>query len=236
MEFHPGKCQVLKITNKQHTVDYVYNIHGVNLKLEGFAKYLGITIDNKLNFNTHLNDIYGKASFMLSFLERNFSKCPQNIKEQCYFALVRPILEYGCCAWDPHKVTQIKKLEKLNKRAARFVTGNYTREHGNTNLNMKTLGWPPLIERRAKIKLNMFFKIQHNQVCISKEDLVPTANHRKPLNFHVPFSKVDAHLHSFFPSTIRSWNTLPYSVKSSSTLTGFQSAMKNLTVKSSYNN
>ena len=234
MEFHPGKCQVLKITNKQHPINKEYNIHGVILKLENFAKYLGITIDSKLNWNKHLDDIYKKASFMLSFLERNFNKCPKNVKEQCYFALVRPILDYGCCAWDPHKVTQIRKLERLNKRAARFVTGNYTKEHGETNKNVETLGWPPLEERRAKIKLTMLFKIQKDLVHISKDELV-SAN-RKPLNFLVPQSKVDAHLYSFFSSTIRPWNSLPNSIKSSTSVAGFQSGIKSLTIKSSYKN
>ena len=171
---------------------------------------------------------------MLSFLERNFNKCPKNVKEQCYFALVRPILDYGCCAWDPHKVTQIRKLERLNKRAARFVTGNYTKEHGETNKNMETLGWPPLEERRAKIKLTMLFKIQKDLVHISKDELV-SAN-RKPLNFLVPQSKVDAHLYSFFSSTIRPWNSLPNTVKSSASEAGFQSSIKKITIKSSYKN
>ena len=210
MEFHPGKCQVLKITNKLEPINKEYRIHGVTLKLECFAKYLGITIDSKLSWNKHLDDVYKKASFMLSFLERNFNKCPKNIKEKCYFALVRPILDYGCCAWDPHKVTQIRKLEMLNKRAARFVTGNYTKEHGETNKNMETLGWPPLEERRAKIKLNMLFKIKNDIVHIPKDDLV--SSYRKPLNYFVPQSNVDAHLYSFFPSTIRSWNSLPVTV------------------------
>ena len=54
-------------------------------------------------------------------------------------------------AWDPHKKYQIDKLEKINKRAARFVTGNHKREHGNSEKNLTLLGWPPLSERRRKL-------------------------------------------------------------------------------------
>ena len=138
---------------------------------------------------------------MLSFLERNFSRCPPKVKEQCYFTLVRPLLEYGCTAWDPYEIGHIEKLEKVNKRAARFVTGNHLREHGNTLKNMETLGWPPLIDRRTRLKISMLYKTTNNLICVPSKDLVP--NPRKPGTFRVPSSSVNSHFGSFFPSTIR---------------------------------
>ena len=159
MEFHPGKCQVLTVTNKKHPIKYTYSIHNVNLETFKSVKYLGVIIDSNLNWEEQCNNIYKKASYILSFLERNFNKCPKNVKENCINALVRPILDYGCTAWDPFRILQIDKLELLNKRAARFVTGNNIREHGNTEKNMKLLGWPPLADRRSKIKLSMLYKI-----------------------------------------------------------------------------
>ena len=68
-----------------------------------------------------------------------------HIKAQCHNPLVRPILDYGSCVWDPQLVTQIQKLEKIHKRSARFLTGNHTFKHRNTKLN---IGWYPLQERR----------------------------------------------------------------------------------------
>ena len=132
MEFHPSKCQYLRITNKREPIKANYIIHNTVLQEFSSAKYLGVTIDNNLNWNDQINNVYKKASFMLSFLERNFNKCPQNVKENLFNALVRPLLEYGCCAWDPYRNKQINKLEMINKRAARFITGNHKREHGNT--------------------------------------------------------------------------------------------------------
>ena len=93
----------------------------------------------------------------MSFLERNLYRCPDNIKENCFNTFVRPILDYACTAWDPHLDNQIQKLELINKRAARFITENHTRQHGNTKKNMNSLGWSPLKFRRQKLKLTMFF-------------------------------------------------------------------------------
>ena len=132
MEFHPDKCTLLRITNKRTPIENTYTIHNVALESQTAAKYLGITIDNRLSWDDHCNAAYRKASSMLSFLERNIQKCPRQTKINCYNALVRPMMEYGCCVWDPHKIYQINKLEKLNKRAARFITGNYHLEHGES--------------------------------------------------------------------------------------------------------
>ena len=226
--------KLIKISNKRQTINSDYEIHGTKLMEFNSAKYLGVTIDSNLNWIDQCNNVYKKASFMLSFLERNFYKCPKTVKEQLFNALVRPVLEYGCCVWDPFKVYQIQKLELLNKRAARFITGNRIREHGNTLKNMKTLGWSPLSEKRAQNKLILFYKILNNQIHVPTDDLTYSQNPRRPLNFFVPQSSVDAHLYSFFPSTIRLWNSLPYSVKSSDTLSAFKGSFNEITIRASY--
>ena len=171
---------------------------------------------------------------MLSFLERNFQKCPRNVKEQLYFALVRPLVEYGCSAWDPYFDNQINKLELINKRAARFVTGNYLFEHGNTNNNMEILGWPPLVERRSKAKLAMLYKIKNNLIFVPHEHI--RANYRKPDLFFIPHSGVESNLKSFFPSTIRLWNSLPSEVRTCSSFDSFKHSLEKITITQSYRN
>ena len=224
MEFHPQKCQVMSITNKTKPLNHTYNIHDTPLQPTKTAKYLGITIDNKLTFNNHISEISSKASSTLAFISRNFYKCPIKTKQQCIKTLVHPILNYGASIWDPHTQNNIHKLEKVNKRAARFVTGNYTLEHGQTEKNLSLLNWPTLQEQRKHHKLTLMYKINNNIIHAPTEDLQP--NPRKPLNFHVPQSSIDAHLHSFYPSTIRLWNQLPQTTKTSTSLTSFSSALK----------
>ena len=56
-----------------------------------------------------------------------------------YKCLVRPILEYGSSFWDPHYECLIDDLEKVQKRAARFVTRNYTYEKGSMTDILKKL-------------------------------------------------------------------------------------------------
>ena len=168
------------------------------------------------------------------YLHNKRCRFSRDTKLKCVNALVRPILDYGCCVWDPRKSFQIDKLEKINKRAARFATGNYTLRHGSTKQNMDLLGWPPLQERRASIKLKMFYKIRSKTVCAPLDYLISLSTPRRPFNYFVPQSLTDTHLQSFYPSTIRLWNSLPETVKSADSINTFTSAISSITIRCSY--
>ena len=64
--------------------------------------------------------------------------------------------------WDPQYTNDIDFLERLQKRAARFIKGNYCIETGNSEQNLITLGWDTLHlqERRLRTKLIYTFKGQ----------------------------------------------------------------------------
>ena len=239
MEFHPDKCQVLRITNKTKPIQVNYNIHDVRLSQVESAKYLGVTIDSRLSWRTQCNTQCNKANSTLAFLQRNLIGCPRGVKEKCFNTFVRPTLEYGCSVWDPHQAYLIEKLEKVQKRGARFVTGNYTLEAGNTIKNMQSLNWAPLTERRARAKLLTLFKARSREIEIPLGDLTRTYPHMSTRtgshNYRTPHSSVDSHLYSFFPDTIRLWNNLPQQTKDCGTIADFKRSLETQTLRDSYN-
>ena len=87
MEFHPDKCQVLRITNKSHPILYDYHIHNTPLQIVKQAKYLGVIIDSKLNWSPQISAACEKASKTLAFLQPNFFFCPY-VKDRCVKTLV----------------------------------------------------------------------------------------------------------------------------------------------------
>ena len=83
----------------------------------------------------------------VGFLRRNLYQCPQDVKEAAYKGLVRPILEYGICVCDPKGMVLQQEIEKVQSRAARFVTSNYcfvTGKNEDVSLSRKegeTVDW-----------------------------------------------------------------------------------------------
>ena len=62
---------------------------------------------------------------------------------QAYTTGVRPLLEFASPAWDPYQANHIKKIEAVQRRAARFVKSDYDNCSSVNNILVE-LGWPTL--------------------------------------------------------------------------------------------
>ena len=142
MHFNPDKCELIRITNKRKTINAMYQIHGVQLKQKKKAKYLGLTFTNTLSWNAHIDTITKKANNTTAFLRRNLSMCPRKVKDTCYKTFVKPQVEYAATVWDPHTTESIKKVKAVQRRAARFVTGDY-RTASSVTAMVDSLSWDP---------------------------------------------------------------------------------------------
>ena len=226
---HPQKCYMLSATRKKKKIVPSYQLHGHNLQNVSTTKYLGINIQDNLNWRLHIDTITNKANKTLGFLRRNLKIENKKTKETAYKAFVRPILEYSATVWNPHIANDIKTIEKVQRRAARWVTN---RHHQTSCVNsiIDPLAWPTLQQRRKKARPEMFFKFHHRLVTIDSEYLPqPTENrssHRKN-NTHVqlqhPLLQDPVQTDVIFPRTIPEWNSLPQEIVAAKSLDCFKS-------------
>ena len=114
MEFNTSKFQVISITNKVKPIIGKYQVHDHILEQVNCAKYLGIYIDSKLAFNTHVDAIVKKASSTHTFLARNIPRCCRKVKQQAYTTCIRPTVEYASPVWDPHTKRKPTKSKWFN--------------------------------------------------------------------------------------------------------------------------
>ena len=161
---------------KRNPVPSCYFIDDHRLSNNTDVKYLGITLSNTLSFNVHVTETAKKASRTLNFLIRNLRGAPQKLKETAYCCLVRPTLEYACVLWDPHQKYLADKLEKLQNRAARFVTGNYSRNNSVT-VTKNGLGWETLLSRRKDFRLRFLLAIFNDMTGIDKSNYIELPNY-----------------------------------------------------------
>ena len=67
MQFHPQKCNVIHVANKRKPITHSYKLHDHILEVMENSKYLGVTINNKLNWTQYITNIKDKASRTLGF-------------------------------------------------------------------------------------------------------------------------------------------------------------------------
>ena len=94
------------------------------------------------------------------------------MKEAAYKTLVRPILQYGSTVWDPHCKGLNDELENVQKRAARFVTRNYSYETGSMTGILEELKWETLQKRRKDNRLILMYKGLKGKARIPTNDLI----------------------------------------------------------------
>ena len=122
--------------------------------------YLGVTLSDNMKWNSHISKISKKANSTLGFLKRNLKHCPQDSRRTAYLSLVRSTLEYSSIVWDPYLKKDIDKLEKVQRQAARFITGNYiSRDQGCVSQMLAELNLPPLQDRRKANRLTFIYKV-----------------------------------------------------------------------------
>ena len=72
---------MMQITRKRiNKIHASYALERMVLKNVESIKYLGVTITNDLQWNTHVGNICTKANWTLGFLRQNLYACPQEVK------------------------------------------------------------------------------------------------------------------------------------------------------------
>ena len=106
----------------------------------------------------------------------------------------------------------------MQKRAARFVTGNYKYETGGMTGILVQLKWESFKKKRKDNRLILLYKGLKGKASIPTEDLIPKTRRGRNQHskvFHTSIVNTDVYKCSFFPQTIRDWNDLPDSLISS---------------------
>lgn len=225
MEFHPAKCNVLRITRKKSKTSFPYTLHGQVLEEVASAKYLGITISDDMTWNKHTDNMISKANKKLGFLKRNLKVKDTNLKETAYKAIVRPTLEYCSTVWDPHTQVQSRGIERVQRRAARWVTGRYHNTSSVTDM-LNDLEWRDLAQRRVDSRLAMMFKITRGLVDIPIGVYVRVQ--RDGVHLQPIMARTNYYQFSYFPRTISDWNGLPRDTLQAQTLATFKNKVATL--------
>ena len=103
-------------------------INGGEVEYQNSAKYLGVTIDSKLNWNEHVESKIKKVKNLLFCIKGVASKTwgpSPKLMKWAYTGMIRPVMTHGAIVWAQavaEKVTLQKKLEKLNRLACLSVS------------------------------------------------------------------------------------------------------------------
>lgn len=109
------------------------------IKCVNEIKYLGMTVDNNLRWDLHINKLYNKLCYSLMRLENIKYLLPFNIRRILYFSMIESLIRYGIEIWGLTYNCHIDKINRIQRKALRFIMyGSVCTNTGKSvsNINM----------------------------------------------------------------------------------------------------
>ena len=227
--FNPSKTEVLYI-NATGSDDIELQFGGTTLHNVNEHKHLGITLMSNGKWTSHIDNICNSAYKQINVLRKLKYTLNRETLLKIYNTFILPCLEYACEVWDGLGIRESEKLEKIQLEAGRIATG-LPLFSSKESIYFET-GWEPLKNRRERRKLCLFYKIHNNLVPQFLSDILSpmvranTRNLRNNDDYSLPRYRLESTEMSFFPSTIKLWNSLNYDLRHGYTFNQFKFALK----------
>ena len=128
MKSNTDKCHLIIVNNQDNDTKIGNDV----ITSGNSVKLLGVTIDNKLNFNEHVDNICKKANNKLQALVRIAKYSSPDKLRIIMKTFIKSQFNYCPLTWMFHSRQLNSKINKLHERALRIV-------HKNPNLTFQQL-------------------------------------------------------------------------------------------------
>ena len=200
------------------------NIKGSRIQRVNHCKHLGVEVDDKLLWSNQIEQVRKKVLTGLYFLRKAVNVIPKHYQSMLYRCIVAPHIEYCNVIWGRCNKTLSSKLQVLQNRAAKIITG--ISRYGSSTQALNDLNWKNLDEKLYVNEAVTMFKIINNQapnyLCkrfVRKETCYNTRN-KNDLMMGKPHTEYMRR--SFCYRGAKLWNSLDDNVRNACNLTSFK--------------
>lgn len=171
-------------------------------------KYLGLFVDNRLSWKTHVNYVKNKILkyTRIFYLIRPF--CDAELLRKLYFAFINSKIDYALTLWGGTYNSTLKTIITQQKKFVRVI--NNSRKTDHTSPIFRKLNILPLKNLYIYKVLKVYFNMSNKQ----RSDIRNiTLSLRSRLNAYVPRPKLTMYKKFFTYLAPKFYNCLPYNVK-----------------------
>ena len=230
LNLNPSKCKVLHASKNPRESHQQYSIDTGNqvIQLEkcAFEKDLGVFVDEKLSFETHIGNVVKTANRVTGIIRRQFKYIGHEVFVNLYKSLVRPLVEYSSVVWSPSTIRDQKQIEGVQRRATKLAPKMANMSY---NQRLVKLGLPTLEYRRLRADMIQVYKIVHRIDRINPDmffelsETTRTRGHKYKIKKQRP--RTNFKKFSFSHRVVDTWNALPANVVEAQDLNSFKSLL-----------
>lgn len=225
-----NKTKVMFFGNCNVHLESVINIDGVDLDTVSEIKFLGLIIDSKLNWKSHIKHIQGKVSKTISIINKAKYYLDYHALLLLYYSLVFPYLTYCVVVWGNNYKSSLHPLIILQKRAVRIIHKAGYCDHTNALfLQSKVLKLPDLVDFYTA---QLLFKANRELLPVNLQQLFTQReghyNLRRCSNFEIKLVRTTRKSLCVSVCGVKLWNQLGSELKQCPTIHLFKSGFKNM--------
>ena len=113
LHINMSKCCFIDFKSpKSDNENYALKIKTTKIKQVNEAKFLGVTIDENLNWNSHIKKLSKKLSCSAGILNLIKDNIPEELHKNLYYTLFESHLSYGITVWGGVSNNKIEPLFK----------------------------------------------------------------------------------------------------------------------------
>ena len=241
MSFNPDPSkQAAEVTFSRKKIplvqpDVIFNNSPVNSTHS--QKHLGLVLDTKLTFDSHLKEKIAKANKGIGIIKRLYNNLPRNALLSIYKSFIRPHLDYADIIYDqPHNQSLSDRIESVQYNAALAITGAI---RGTSRERLyQELGLESLSNRRWYRRLTMFFNIASGNCPTYLTNILPNRqtsyNTERNNLYYIYRANTNYFKNSFFPYSVNEWNKLTCDIRNSNSILIFKISLLGFIRPNSY--
>ena len=234
MEINANKTKVMVFGTKRKVKNQILRIsHGEDyLENVTHTKYLGVTLDQSLNWSLHISNTISKINRAIACITRIKSFLTEKILAQLYYSFILPHIDYCSVVWGKCNKTDLIKLQRTQNRYARLVLNADNTTTKETLLN--GLAWQSVDSRINYQYCISVFKILNDLAPYYLNDLatkrpiyyVTRHSTLNPLFIPKPNTEFKKRSFSFVAPSI--YNKLPTYIRTATTLNSFKTQIRSI--------
>ena len=202
------KCATIRFSTSRSDSP-LYFIEGLPIPAPSSHRDLGVIVSSNLSWSDHYNYICSKAYSSIYLIRRSFSSnVPTATKKQLYLSLVRSKLSYCSQLWRPQLIKDILLLEKVQRRATKFILNDFSSGYKDRLISLNILPLMYWLELNDIMYLVKSIKYPPDNVSIF-EFVSFTNSPSRPNKLKHNYCRTSKARHFYFNRIVRLWNSLP---------------------------
>ena len=134
------------------------------------VKDLGIILSQDFKWAPYISNILSRANIIAYNIIRSFTSSNILLYSNLYKTYIRPIIEYNTVIWNPHLITDIRRIESFQRRFTRLVCQKTNTKFNSYQDRLRLMKLDTLEKRRVRFDLIFMFKIYNKIVDVDFED------------------------------------------------------------------